>query len=180
MHQNHHNIMFWQRKMNHGKFHYLLFTIIAMTRLSSGAITGPMDEMGDIKLIDKENSKPNTKKIIKKYQKNPLPHRADIPRNRESQSPKLNQDHNSKNSLDLNQRMNLINKVEIIEPPDGSILAGGNFFVRVNIDAADENIFNEEYIQNKNGRICVSFDDGPYHCWPIENGRIFYSQATEV
>ena len=154
--------------------------MIAMTRLSNGAITGPMDEMGDIKLIDKEKSKPNAKKIAKKYQKNPLTRKADLPRNVESQSPKLNQDHDRKINLDENRRMKLINKVKILEPPNGSMLAGGNFFVRVNIEAADENIFKEEYVQNKKGRICISFDEGPFHCWPIENGRIFYSQATEV
>ena len=46
-----------------------------MTRLSSGAITGPMDGMGDIKLSNREKSKPNAKKIGKKYQKNPLTHK---------------------------------------------------------------------------------------------------------
>ena len=69
--------------------------------------------------------------------------------------------------------------VNIVEPPNESFLAGGNFYVAVQIVPENETAFRQKYLQNGDGRLCLSLDEAPYHCWPIDNAKIFFSQAIE-
>ncbi len=67
--------------------------------------------------------------------------------------------------------------IEIVEPPSESYIAGTNFFVKVSIrinmneSSEEEKLvdrFKKEYSTHNNGRICLSLDDGLFHCWKLD------------
>lgn len=72
-------------------------------------------------------------------------------------------------------------KIEIIEPPNSSYIAGQNFFVKIKIRVrpSDEQSFRKEYSPENEGHICLSLDDGLFHCWSLESANILYSQVTD-
>ncbi len=72
-------------------------------------------------------------------------------------------------------------KLNITEPPQGAILGGGSFVVKIEIIASDEDEFLKSY-NTTDGKMCVGlYTNGPYHCWPALSGRIFFTgvEATE-
>jgi len=70
------------------------------------------------------------------------------------------------------------NRVVITEPSTGDLLEGNKFVIGLKIQSTNETQFRETYIENKEGRICLSLDQSPYVCWP-PIGRMFFTQATE-
>ena len=72
-------------------------------------------------------------------------------------------------------------KLNIAEPPQGVILGGGSFVVKIEIIASDEEEFLKSY-NTTDGKMCIGLNtNGPYHCWPALSGRIFFTgvETTE-
>jgi len=87
--------------------------------------------------------------------------------------------------------------IQIQEPPDGSYIWGGHFDVHINInpDSYNDLLNNDnlnDYGTTESGtkkndsiddfgiKVCVSLDNSPWYCWPIENARLHFFEATEV
>ena len=77
---------------------------------------------------------------------------------------------------DLNADKNT--RVVIVDPPTKSLVEGNKFVVALKIQSTNETQFRKSYIDNKEGRICLSLDRSPFVCWP-PHGRMFFTQATE-
>lgn len=70
-------------------------------------------------------------------------------------------------------------KLNITEPPNDSFIAGEHFMVSISIITDDEESFRKAYVDGNSGRVCLSLDEGAYSCWPVSNGRVFFSQVVE-
>jgi len=68
-------------------------------------------------------------------------------------------------------------KLKILEPPMDSFIFGGNFHVAIQIQPDNEYNFNEAY--KTSGKICISLDESPWHCWPAIGGRIHFAESME-
>jgi len=80
-----------------------------------------------------------------------------------------------------NETKNTNAKLNILEPPMDSILAGSNFKVSVQVLAENQDDFTDAYEKSSDGKICISLDDSPFHCgWSAIDGNIFFSNAIEV
>jgi len=79
-----------------------------------------------------------------------------------------------------NETKNTNAKLNILEPPMDSILAGSNFKVSVQVLAENQDDFTDAYEKSSDGKICISLDDSPFHCgWSAIDGNIFFSNAIE-
>ena len=132
----------------------LLLLLVASTCLCSGIVTKPVDDIADIRLSpskEQVTGQKATRQVVQATQPAQMP--------TEELSVKLN----------------------ITEPPQGAILGGGSFVVKIEIMASDEDEFLKSY-NTTDGKMCVGlYTNGPYHCWPALSGRIFFTgvEATE-
>ena len=132
----------------------LALLLLASTCLCSGVVTKPVDDISDIRLSSSKEQVTGqraTRRLVQATEPVQMP--------TEGLSVKLN----------------------ITEPPQGAILGGGSFVVKIEIIASDEDEFLKSY-NTTDGKMCVGlYTNGPYHCWPALSGRIFFTgvEATE-
>jgi len=155
----------------------LLFSFLFVTNhqllLTKGAITGPKSTDTPIRLV---NSKPEYSTNVNNEG---VRNTASSTATAASTQPHTTNRH-ADNSNAQPHLQGGGAKVEISEPPDKSYIAGGNVFVRIKIEAkGNQEEFNRTYLIDDNGRVCFSLDLEPYHCWPLNKGVVFYSQAVE-
>lgn len=68
--------------------------------------------------------------------------------------------------------------LNITEPPQGSILLGSTFAVKIDILAPDTDSFLSQF-NTTESKVCASLNAGPFYCWPALAGRIFYTEVEE-
>ena len=70
--------------------------------------------------------------------------------------------------------------LNITEPPQGSILLGSTFAVKIDILAPDslKDSFLSEF-NTPESKVCASLNAGPFYCWPALAGKIFYTEVEE-
>jgi len=70
-------------------------------------------------------------------------------------------------------------RLEILEPPDKSFIAGKTFIVKldIHVQPSTEALFKKAY--EHDGHLCVSVDEGPYHCWNLDNAQILFNEVTD-
>ena len=68
--------------------------------------------------------------------------------------------------------------LNITEPPQGSILLGSTFAVKIDILAPDKDSFLSE-LNTPESKVCASLNAGPFYCWPALAGKIFYTEVEE-
>lgn len=151
----------------------LLLFFVCLSFSVSGSIDGPSSEDTPIRLSRTQHQPITTS------------HRWDLHESPEKlkddaqhMSPKRDvpsQDHN----MQTQPPSTLTAKLEILEPPEKSFIAGKHFLVklRVNVPPIDEERFKKAY--QHDGHACLSLDEGPYHCWNIENAGMFYADVTD-
>ena len=137
---------------------YLILTVISTvccpSLFSEAAITGPKANDAPIRLKPKATTNPHSwelkqKPVETKKENTPIPPRF-------TKVPDA--------------------KVKLLEPPNNSYIKGSTVYVKLEIIAQNQDAFHEAYDQD--GRICLSLDDGPFHCWPIDS-RIMFSNAVD-
>ena len=143
-----------QKKHFH-PFHYLLCVCWILPLASDGAITGPKLDASSVRLSTKPKINNN---------------RIDIGSEIGDEESSRKQNYNSHSDV----------TIKIVEPKNMSYIKGGNFHVAVQIQpTSDVKAFRHKYLESEDGRVCVSLDNSAFHCWPINDGRIYFSQAIE-
>ena len=68
--------------------------------------------------------------------------------------------------------------LNITEPPQGSIILGSTFAVKIDILAPDRDSFLSHF-NTTESKVCASLNAGPFYCWPALAGKIFYTEVEE-
>lgn len=144
------------------------FILIAATSISTthGAIDEPTSEDVPIRL--------STRKPLTKTDKWELHDPPEVLQKQASYRPQPGTVYQGQDQHQISSP-----RLEIIEPPNKSYIAGTYFLVKLKVHVlpSAEESFQRAY--ERDGHACLSLDDGPYHCWDFENAQIFYAHATD-
>ena len=153
---------------------YKLFALLSICPMSQifGSIDGPSSEDTPIRLT---REKPTMIAPAHRRELHDPPGNSNIP---SSSIPNTGQQSNIL-SPQQQQPPSQYTKIEVVEPPNGSYIAGKHFIVKLKIHVHPdaEVLFKKKY--EHDGHACLSLDDGPFHCWDIENGVVLFAGATD-
>ena len=152
--------------------------VVICSNLCLGIVTEPVDDVSAIRLVS-QPKKPKTGSAGQQATRQTMqqaapPQQKVVPTKQEGSA---GADGNARTTADTSKTGSKV-MLNITEPPQGSILLGSTFAVKIDILAPDRHGFLSQF-NTTESKVCASLNAGPFYCWPAFAGKIFYSEVEE-